>query len=77
MQTFLFVLIVLCAIGAAVSVVRGVVIMLKRNHDEVNGAGVSISGIQQNRMMWRRVQFQALAIVFVVLFLLIASGHAG
>jgi TRAP-type uncharacterized transport system fused permease subunit len=77
MQTFLFILIILAAIGAAVSIVRGVIVMLRKSHDEVNGQGVSESGLQQNRMMWRRIQFQALAIVFVVLFLLVARGHAG
>ena len=73
----LFVLIVLAAIGAIVSVIRGVIVMLRTNHEDVTGTGVSQSGLRQNRMMWRRVQFQALAIIFVVLFLLVARGHAG
>lgn len=77
MQTFLLVLIILAAIGALVSVVRGVIIFLQAKHLEVNGNGPIESGLAQNRMMWRRVQFQALAIIFVVLFLLVARGHAG
>lgn len=77
MQTFLFVLIILAAIGAVVSVVRGAIVMLKTNREDLVGGGVSQSGLKQNRMMWRRVQFQALAIVFVILFLLVARGHAG
>lgn len=77
MQTFLFILIILAALGAVVSVIRGVIAMLRRDHDRLNADGVSESGLQQNRMMWRRVQFQALAIVFVILFLLVARGHAG
>ncbi len=77
MQTFLFILIILAAIGAVVSVVRGVIVMLRTNHADLTGGGVSKSGLQQNRMMWRRIQFQALAIIFVVLFLLVARGHAG
>lgn len=77
MQTFLFVLIILAAIGALVSVVRGVIVMLRTSRADLEGTGVSQSGLQQNRMMWRRVQFQALAIVFVILFLLVARGHAG
>jgi hypothetical protein len=28
-------------------------------------------------MMWRRIQFQAAAIVLVVILLLVARGHAG
>jgi len=77
MQTFLFVLIILAAIGAVVSVVRGVVVMLRTNREDLVGPGVSQSGLRQNKMMWRRVQFQALAVVFVILFLLVARGHAG
>lgn len=77
MQTFLFILIVLAAIGALVSIVRGVIAMLRTNHEEVNGQGVSKSGLQQNRMMWRRIQFQAIAVVLAILFLMIARGHAG
>lgn len=77
MQTFLFILIILAALGAAFSVVRGVVIFLRTNHADVREGRVSESGLAQNRMMWRRIQFQALAIVFVILFLLVARGHAG
>lgn len=77
MQTFLFILIVLAAIGAVVSIIRGVIAMLRANRDEVDGKGVSVSGLQQNRMMWRRIQFQAAAVVLAILFLMIARGHAG
>jgi hypothetical protein len=77
MQTFLFVLIILAAIGAVVSILRGVIIMLKTSREDLEGPGPNRSGLAQNKMMWRRVQFQALAIVFVVLFLLMARGHAG
>lgn len=77
MQTFLFVLIVLAAIGALVSVVRGVILFMRTQHDGVNGRGPIESGLAQNRMMWRRVQFQAIAVICVVLFMLVARGHAG
>jgi hypothetical protein len=77
MQTFLFILIVLAAIGALVSIVRGVYYFLQTQHEEIRTGQPSESGLKQNRMMWRRVQFQAIAIVFVILFLLVARGHAG
>ena len=77
MQKFLGILIIICAIGAVVSIVRGVIAMLQRDHERVNKEGVSESGLQQNRMMWRRIQFQAGAIVLVVILLLVARGHAG
>jgi len=77
MKTFFGILIIVCAIGAVVSIVRGVIAMLQRDHERVNGEGVSESGLQQNRMMWRRIQFQAAAVVFAILLLLVARGHAG
>ena len=77
MKTFLFILIILAAIGAVVSVIRGVVIMLQTSREDLQGPGPNQSGLRQNKMMWRRIQFQALAIVFAILFLLIARGHAG
>jgi hypothetical protein len=75
MQTFLFVLIILAAIGALVSVIRGVIIMVRTNHDDLRGTGVSQSGLKQNRMMWRRIQFQAVAVVLAVIVMLLARGH--
>ena len=77
MQTFLFVLIVLAAIGALVSVVRGVILFLQAHHRDVATGQIVENGLAQNRMMWRRIQFQAIAIVFVILFLLVARSHAG
>ena len=75
MQTFLFICVVLCAIGALGALVRGIVIFLKTTEQELKGTGPSVSGMRQNKMMWRRIQFQGLAIVFVVLFLLISRAH--
>jgi hypothetical protein len=77
MKTFLFILIILAAVGAVVSVVRGVIIMLQTTREDLEGDGPNRSGLRQNKMMWRRIQFQALAVVFAILFLLIARGHAG
>ncbi|WP_420141931.1 hypothetical protein [Sphingomonas sp.] len=77
MQTFLFVLILLAALGALVSVVRGVIVMVRTSHEDMTGTGVSQSGLRQNRMMWRRIQFQAIAVVFCIILLMLSRGHAG
>jgi hypothetical protein len=77
MQTFLLVLIVLAAIGALVSLIRGIVIFLQTSTADVHGRGPSVSGLKQNKMMWRRVQFQALAVVLVVLFLMLGRASGG
>ena len=77
MQQFLFILIILAAIGVVVSLIRGVIIFMRTSREDMLGTGPSQSGLKQNKMMWRRIQFQALAIVFVVLLLLVGRGHAG
>jgi hypothetical protein len=74
MQTFLFILIILAALAALGALVRGIVIFLKTTEADLNGVGPSVSGLQQNKMMWRRIQFQALAVVLVVLFLLLSRA---
>ncbi|HEX8445240.1 MAG TPA: twin transmembrane helix small protein [Sphingomonas sp.] len=71
MQTFLIILIVVAAIAALVSLIRGIVIFLKTSQADLTGSGPNLSGLRQNKMMWRRVQFQALAVVLIVLLLLL------
>jgi len=74
METVLIILVVLFALGALGALIRGVVIFLRTTDEELRrdpGAGPSQSGLRQNRMMWRRIQFQALAIVAAVLLLLL------
>jgi hypothetical protein len=78
MQTFLFVLILLAAVGVLVSLVRGVIQFMRTQHDAVHGPNSPIeSGLKQNKMMWRRIQFQAIAIILVVVFMLVARSHSG
>jgi len=77
MKTFFFILIVLCAIGAVVSIVRGVIAMLQQDHSRLNSEGVSESSAKQNQMMWRRIQFQAGAIILVVVLLMLARSQTG
>jgi len=77
MKLFFGILIIVCALGAVVSIVRGVIAMLQQDHARLNEEGISESSLKQNRMMWRRIQFQGLAIVFVVILLLLARGQTG
>jgi succinate dehydrogenase/fumarate reductase cytochrome b subunit len=65
MQTFIFVLIVAAAIATLYILVRGVMTMAQ---------GKDITGERSQALMRKRVLFQGIAIVFVVLFLLLASG---
>jgi hypothetical protein len=80
MQTVLAILIVLLAIGALAALVRGIVIFLRTKDEELRrdpSEGPSQSSLKQNAMMWRRIQFQALAVIAAVLLLLLAHPHAG
>jgi len=77
MKLFFGILIIVCALGAVVSIVRGVIAMLQQDHARLNEEGVSESSLKQNRMMWRRIQFQALAIILVVILLMLARSQTG
>ena len=74
MQTFLTIAIILAVIGAVGALVRGIVIFLRASHRDVHGAGPSVSGLGQNRMMRMRIMFQAAAVILVILILLLARG---
>lgn len=76
MTVFLTILVVLLALGAVGALVRGIVIFLRTSDAEMRGTGgPSQSGLRQNRMMWRRIQFQFLAVAAAVLLLLLAHPH--
>ncbi len=79
METVLFILVILFAIGALVALVRGIVAFLRTTDEELRRdpqAGPSESSLRQNRMMWRRIQFQALAVIGAVLLMLLAHPHS-
>jgi len=68
MTGFLLVIIVLVAIATAYVLVKGVIGM---------ASGKDITGERSQNLMRKRVMYQAVAIIFIVLFLLVArgSGH--
>jgi hypothetical protein len=65
MSTFLIILLVLAMAATAYVLVRGVMAM---------AAGKDLSGEQQQSYMRKRVMFQAVAIVLVVLILIVAGN---
>ena len=79
MSTFLIILLVLAMIATVVALVRGIVIFLKTNHEDIarGGTGPSTSGMRQNKMMQQRIMFQAIAILIVVLLLVLGGHGAG
>ena len=76
MTTFLTILIILAALAAVGALVRGIIIFLRTSHMDVHGGGdgPSVSGLRQNKMMRMRILFQALAVIFVILLLLLSRG---
>ena len=71
MSTFLGILIVLAAIAALVSLIRGIVSFLKTTEADLKAGaeGPSIASQQQNKMMFARVGFQAVAVLLCVMLL--------
>lgn len=71
MSTLLIILIVLAALAALVSLIRGIVSFLQTTEAELkSGAdGPSLSSQKQNKMMFARVSFQAIAIILCVMLL--------
>jgi hypothetical protein len=66
MQTLLIILILLAAGATLFVLVKGVIGMAQ---------GKDITGVRSQELMRKRVMFQAIAIVLVVLLLLLASGN--
>ena len=66
MKAFLFVLIFLMAGATLFILVKGVVGMAQ---------GKDITGMRSQQLMRKRVLFQAITIILVMLFLLLASGR--
>jgi hypothetical protein len=66
MKAFLFVLIFLMAGATLFILVKGVIGMAQ---------GKDITGMRSQQLMRKRVLFQAITIILVMLFLLLASGR--
>jgi len=65
METFLFILIAIAAAATLFVLAKGVIGMAQQK---------DLSGVRSQELMRKRVTYQAIAIVLVVLFLLVASG---
>jgi hypothetical protein len=74
MQTFLVIVIVALMAATVVALVRGIILFLQESRAEVDAGvdGPSLSSKRQNKMMFARIQFQALAVLACVVLLLVA-----
>lgn len=71
MQTLLIIVLILLMIGVVVSLVRGIIAFLRSHREDIDTGGERQKEMQltQNRMMMKRVMYQAAAIVVVFLLL--------
>lgn len=67
MDVFLFILIALAAGATLLVLAKGVIGMAQQK---------DITGMRSQQLMRKRVMYQAIAIIFVILFLLVASGRS-
>ena len=74
MNTILVIAIVILAILVVVSLVRGIVAFLASNRADIDAGSTRHKELQlqQNRMMFARIKFQAAAILVVALLLSVA-----
>lgn len=76
MNTFLFIVLAILVIMVVVSLVRGIVAFLKTTKiDLESGDGETVTEMQlaQNRAMFARIKYQALAVVVIAIILAIAQ----
>ena len=72
MNTVLVIVIVLLAVMVVVSLVRGIVAFMQSTKLDLESGGERIHEMQlrQNKMMFARIKYQALAIVVVAVLLM-------
>ncbi len=71
MNTFLVIVIVVLAALTLIALVRGLAAFLMQSKADLEGEGVGQSQLMQNKMMFARIKFQALAILAVAVLLLL------
>ncbi len=75
MNVFLTILIIIFAILAAVSLVRGIIAFLQTTKIDLENGSDNVTEMQlkQNKAMFARIKYQALAIVAVAILLVVNS----
>jgi hypothetical protein len=72
MNVLLVICIIAAIIATVVALVRGITAFLKTTEADLNNPnGPSQSSLKQNKMMMMRITFQAIAIFFIALLLLL------
>lgn len=73
MNTILILLLIAAMIATVVSLIRGIVAFLQSTKLDLEADGDRVTMMQerQNKMMFNRIKFQALAVVIVAVILMI------
>lgn len=71
MNTIIILAIVALAVMVLVSLVRGLIAFIQMTEEDLNTPGVGRSHQMQNKMMFARVKYQAMAIVAVSVLMLV------
>jgi hypothetical protein len=73
MNTFLVILLILAMVWVVVSLVRGIVAFMQSTKLDLEGGEERVKEMQlrQNKMMFARIKYQAIAIVVVTVLLMI------
>ncbi len=75
-MNFLLIIGILLAAGAVViALVRGLYYFAQTNDARLNGATTAELHAKQNKMMFARVKFQAIAIILVVILGMVAANR--
>ena len=73
MNTFLIILLIAAVIATVVSLIRGIVAFLQSTKLDLEADGDRVTMMQerQNKMMFNRIKFQALAVIIVAVILMV------
>jgi uncharacterized membrane protein SpoIIM required for sporulation len=73
MNTFLVIVLIIAMVWVVISLVRGIVAFLQSTKLDLESDGDRVREMQlmQNRMMFARIKYQALAVVVVAILLMI------
>ncbi len=70
MQTFLIIVVIALVAMVVISLVRGLIAFLQMTEEDLKSDGVGKSHQMQNKMMFNRIKYQALAIVVLVILMM-------
>ncbi|WP_438729004.1 HIG1 domain-containing protein [Parasphingorhabdus sp. DH2-15] len=74
MNIFLVILFVIIALMVVFALVRGLIAFLRMTKEDLENPGITKSHQMQNKMMFARVKYQAIAVGILVVLMLVAQS---